>query len=309
MSLIDDLRTLRTSPQKIFFDYLLNVEKSEPTLHIFMEGKTDFSFYGTLIQRTFNHQIKVEPEVCGNKKSVIEARKKILARPIPNQYSAFFVDKDVDDIIGNEFDLEGIHETEYYSMESYLICSKLFRSTIMELFRLQGSQAQFDTLHDKFVNLNSAFCRWAEDLMAWIIFARAINADPCLSNIKMKDLINITDELEFEELLNKEELYCYLHETAKCHFTPLQNGIEKTKDTIKDKDPRQYIRGKYHIWIMTKAINKAKACLEQANDQKIKLHVNVTDENILDILAPRIKMIQSIENYLKEIVSTPMAAV
>jgi len=300
MNLTDKLRSLKKGKQVTYLSFLQSLNKNNPAVHVFYEGKTDNSFYGSIIRRELCEQVTIKTYVCGNKKEVLMTREKLACRKYSKDSLLFMVDKDIDDII--PIDIEehtDVHTTSCYSVENYLVTSDIFEQACSEFLKLDVGNEQLLHLKNKFITAHEKYCNSLKLVMAWVLSCRRLNLKPTLSEIKMSDIINIDDELDIHEKFNENELFNYLNKKSNVQVSIFSNYVNDLKEELSLINSEKYLRGKYHLWFLVEFFDKSKHALEVANGSKIKLHFNLNIATALDILGPRIRTPKSISDFCK----------
>ena len=65
-------------------------------------------------------------------------------------------------------------------------------------------------------------------------------------------------------------------------------------------EPKKYIRGKYELWFFIKFIEKMVFVLQSTTGESFKVRTQIGEANAVEILAPRVQMPKSIENFLQQ---------
>ena len=107
--------------------FLIDFNPKNRIVHCFFEGKTDESFYGTVLRNFLPDYYELKTYICGKKDSVLYHHNEIGHKSCDTQPLLFFIDKDIDDIIPIQVKkAETIYETIFYSIENYIVnCSSL----------------------------------------------------------------------------------------------------------------------------------------------------------------------------------------
>lgn len=300
VDVVSQLRELRVGSQVSYHEFLLKLNCASPCLNVFYEGKTDSSFYSALIRRNIPDNINLKTFKCGKKLEVYNALSQLTKKTYKNNTLLFFVDKDIDDIVPIEWQPHDlIHTTTYYSIENYLVNKDVYNLICADLYHLDMGSECLIKLESFFEIANNEFCNWATGIMAWVLCSRRISANPKLANIKLSDLCLIDDDLSFKSKMNAQSLYEYLTEKTKSNVSVLPEYINQTIKELQSIDYQSYIRGKFHSWFLCDFLRATKIVLEKANDGKlIKMHINVNENTIIDIAAPRMKPPRTLIDFI-----------
>lgn len=301
MSLVEELRGLKHDSQVAFHDFLIEMKRGKKTLHIFYEGKTDNGFYGSMLRREVNKEVFIKSYICGSKDEVYSARKRLLVREYIDNYLLFFVDKDLDDIVPVErTEFDDLYVTETYSIENILICSDVFSQACSELFKIDSGSEAIEHVKIKFIEAERSFCHWVVFIMAWVLCCRRLGLKPNLSNIKLSDICKVDGNMNFLSIMDSFRLIDYLKDKTNANGSILQGYIEEAIDELSKFPEKSYIRGKFHLWILIECINVSREAIENAYGKKIKMHININSQTVIDILGPRVRTPQSLIGFLRK---------
>lgn len=299
MGLIEDLRALKKGNEVTFLSFLQKLTKNEPAIHVFYEGKNDHGFYEASLRRELSDKAKLKTYVCGNKKEVFKTRERLKIRDYDDSL-IFMVDKDIDDIIPVNYEEgEDVFVTDVYSIENYLVNNKAFEQLTSVGLKINLGDEQLDYLVRKFEHANSAFCSGISQTMAWLLCCRRQGLKVNLKNIKLTDIIDITDDLDVNVKISGVDLLSYLHEKSNADGEVLLGSFQDAKIELAEFPFEKYVRGKFHLWFLLRFYEKSKLVLEKANGNRIKTHFNMNEFTIIDFLAPRIDTPARLKNFYR----------
>src|SRR5690349_18681648 len=119
MSFIDTLRSARSSRVAVLHEFWTQYDPRQRRLHAFFEGHDDSIFFGRFLTWFEQQGLRVMPYRCEGKRRVYEAFDQITGRIPDIRNVLFFVDKDVDDILGIPWTTDPrIFVTDVYSIEN-----------------------------------------------------------------------------------------------------------------------------------------------------------------------------------------------
>ncbi|WP_170961610.1 DUF4435 domain-containing protein [Vibrio genomosp. F6] len=299
MDLLEKLRGLKRGNEITLFEFINSLNKNDKCLHVFYEGKTDNGFYGSLVRRYLPENANLKTYVCGNKEQVYKVRGRLKARDYISDALVFLVDKDLDDLIPKDYpDYDDVHTTEFYSIENYIVCDKLFNQSCSESWKIDCGDKQLELITERFISQSHIFVERLKSIMAWAICCRRLSVRPVLANIKMKDIFELDENLKLVSLFaNNEELFEYLSSKSKSEVYIFPDYIQEVVSEISSLDARCYIRGKYHLWFFVEFMSQSKKVLEKANGGKIKVHIDINSASALDYVGPRMKTPPSLEAF------------
>ena len=196
MSLIDDLRQSRSSRVSVLHEFWTQYDPGQKRVHVFFEGHDDLAFYRPFIEQQMAVGGRLVPYRCGGKRGVYEAFDGITQRNPAIRGVLFFVDKDVDDILGKPWPTDPrIFVTDVYSIENYLVSRDSFIRFCQEAVRLGDVGFQLHSpLLDRFDEQLSRFQRLIIPLMAWVVTMRREGQRPILTNINLGEFFEIDVE-------------------------------------------------------------------------------------------------------------------
>src|SRR5882672_6397787 len=138
MSFVEELRKSREGRTTALHEFWTNFDPKQPRFHAFFEGHADIVFYKPLIQRHTEAHGRLFTYRCEGKSLVYDAFKAITGRHPNCRGVLFFVDKDIDDIIGEPWPTDPrIYVTDVYSIENYLVCREALRRVIDDLINVR----------------------------------------------------------------------------------------------------------------------------------------------------------------------------
>src|ERR1700726_4108381 len=130
---IEKLKASRKSPAVLKTKFVV-LRGQLPHCAIFaFEGDSDKPVYYQWVKQ-LRPDLSYEPFVCGGKKQVFQLRE-VLARDLGGLSSRvyFFVDRDFDDLAGNDSDAVTFM-TDRYSVENYLVTTRVFEELLKDEF-------------------------------------------------------------------------------------------------------------------------------------------------------------------------------
>src|SRR6185437_11023641 len=142
-------------------------------LHAFFEGHEDCVFFRFFLRRIEDRGWRLYTYRCEGKSKVYEAFENIIRR-MPNvSHALFFVDKDLDDILGTPWATDPrIYVTDVYSIENYLVTAAVLQSFVRDCVRSNFVGFDIDVIGTEFDAQLAKFHRKMLPVMAWILIAR-----------------------------------------------------------------------------------------------------------------------------------------
>lgn len=303
MSFDDILRNARTSPA-VVYDKFIRKYINPGYLHLFFEGPDDPSFYTGFIEHFVSPEIIEEPYICNGKERVYEVFDKITKRLDTESAIVtssirvlFFVDKDHSDINGEVYpESEFIFVTDYYSIESYLVTTHVFRRIWREYFHFYGGDQaklpEYEHFEAFFLQQLHMFYSLILPVMIWIIIVRRLGERPQLEQLDLGNLFKFNDDLHIMAKVNRKftSLLNALERMCNC-ATPNGAEIQMTElevELTKLSEPKLYVRGKFELWFLSKFVKKLAEKFQNSDvNFKFRNENHIEPEQIIQSLGPR----------------------
>jgi len=314
MNFKDILENAGEIPETAYIKFLHQYKKRGKTIHLFFEGQEDQSFYISHVENIFPREYELFYYLCDGKSNVEQNYNDINWFVFSKNRILFFIDKDFDDIIETrKISDENIFETKYYSIENYFVTSECYARFLKEICGIKTA-AVIKELLDQFDSQLSLFHKSIRLTIAWIIFCRKNRHNINLNDIDLSKLFEINNQLEFKRCLSKpyKSIFEYLFDTTKCsHFD--SNEIFKINRRLRSiSEPKNYVRGKYEFWFMFSFYKKTmdslipflneeikkRNTLNKTKIPKYKVHIELKETNICEIMGPRVRMPIELSDFL-----------
>jgi hypothetical protein len=304
---------------------LLYYQPKSKTVHVFLEGNDDFSFYTNYVTNIIINSLPEDkhynyyPHLCGNKKGVYDLYQLVNPRLKNKSRGLFFVDKDFSEILGEIYPSdENIYVTDYYSIENFLVSEDVLKRVLQEIYHINSLELD-DLLAKSSLDKNSILYIFMQELktfhllmipiIAWIICLKRLNIKPNLNNVKLDKIFHLDEtQLTIDKINNSGYLsrFKYLEAVFNVSTPPgvwlqILNEARKLR-IIFDQNPKIYIRGKYELWFLICFLNK----LEKRLRDELKVHkkafsvkTQITNENAIEILGTRVYCPESLNRFLE----------
>ena len=315
MSFLNILNIAGEIPEVAYTKFLQQYKFNAKTIHFFFEGGDDQSYYVNFIEAIFPEEYTFYYYICNGKDNVYQNYNDINWATYNKRRALFFTDKDVDDLIGKLYVKDyNVFETEYYSIENYLVNNSVYKRFLKELCLITNESA-ISQLKLKFESELKRFYSLMAIISAWVIYCRKNNYKINLSDIDMSKIFHIGHDF----IINKKKppgyktCFDYICSATKTAFFNLEE-IKSIASTITSLNPKYFIRGKYELWFMyafCKAtievtIPELNAEIKKYNKSnlkklpKSKITVSITLDNLMQILGPRTKIPPKLNLFLTE---------
>lgn len=310
------LREERTRAHSIFHSVVLELEDIDHSIVLaFFEGDDDPSFYlPHLRARCGNSQCKTY--ICNGREEVLGVLRLLEADGRAISRSLFFIDKDHNDFLASVECHRQLFQTEFYSIENYLVSLELFSIYWVEILHLDATDGREKNYLDQFHKAYARFAKRMQTLMAIVLLGRGIDGYPP----RKLNLKNVNLDLIFE--IDFENAICRYKLGAGRHFAVASNSIEyiepgaffnrrkKIKAIIdtyfKGKNTKEFIRGKYELWFFVKFIQRISAKLSSREEARLTgfkratPKIKISYDTAVEVLAPRVPCPDRLLTFLND---------
>ncbi len=256
MSFTDLLRASRSGKTSVLHKFLTHYDPRSHRLYAFVEGDPDQSFYRLHLEKFAIDSSNIFTYNCEGKARVYEVYQAILSRFPRCDRALFFVDKDVDDIIGKTWPADPrIFVTDTYSIENYVICPEAVRKYFRDFVKVRRVDIDMDLILNQFHRQAIRFHSMVLPIMAWIVVMRRSGNHVNLNNVDLGRLFVIRDG-EIARLPRRRTME-YLQrvtqtENVRCDWRSVRATCRELRRFV----PKKYVRGKFEAWWFLSFINK-----------------------------------------------------
>ncbi|UQR61818.1 DUF4435 domain-containing protein [Bradyrhizobium sp. C-145] len=241
---ISRLKEARKSPAVLKIR-LANLRSRRPNCLVFaFEGDADKAVYFQWVRRV-REELCYEPFPCDGKKQVFSVRE-MLRRDLTSLASRvyFFVDRDFDDMAGNEESADTFM-TDQYSVENYLVTKEVFEELLKDEFHCHAEPQVREHLLAEFERRYSEFLQIIKEVNKRLYIARRLG-------------IRLTKQLP--DSINHLAVVALNSVTASTHqpdaivafsSAPCKQDEDRLADEFSQLDPPTRYRGKFnHLFLM-----------------------------------------------------------
>lgn len=316
MSFLDILDQYEQAPESNFIKFLQQYKFQGKTLHFFFEGPDDQSFYVNFIQQIFPVEYRFFYYLCHGKEQVFTNHQEIDWTKYNKSRVLFFTDKDVDDLAAKQYPKDSnIFETKYYSMENYLVNEDILERFLREICKLDQEDL-IDRLKEQFNRQLEVFAHLILSISAWIVYHRKHQHKMNLGNVDLSNLFTINNDFEISKKIDPKynSTLHYLEQITKLQSPqPIWKEITQIARKLNDLDNhKKFVRGKFEIWFLYAFCRKVihhfipelNKKIKIQNQQGIpkqeiyKIHIELKEQNILEITAPRLVVPEDLKQFL-----------
>jgi len=217
-------------------------------MYAFVEGDADKAFYRVHMQKHAASASDIYIYNCDGKSEVYDAFQKIIDRYPNCRRVLFFVDKDVDDIVGKLWPSDPrIYVTELYSIESYLVNRHVFERYFADYVKIRRVDVVFEQMSDEFDRQMVLFHRIARPIMAWVIAMRRAGRRVVLTNVRMGELCSLTNSGTSRR--QRSRLLPYLNRVTQTpESKAIWRNVRGVSDELQRLEAKRYVRGKFEAW-------------------------------------------------------------
>lgn len=314
MAFLDLLTAAAYTPEANYIKLLHQYKFNENTVHFFFEGLDDQTFYANYIENIFPDHFIFHYYVCDGKQNVYNQYADLNWGTYNKNRILFFTDKDLDDILGLTYPKdENIFETSFYSIENYLVQPDVFKRFLRENCYITDARI----ISDLIVQFNAQleiFSKSMISISSWVIYCRKNSFRVNLSDIDISKIFELSSDFKVKKKVSSghRNPFAYICDTTKTSHFDMYSIKEICTQLKGIHPPKVFIRGKYELWflyafckntvdITVPKINKEIKKYNLTNEVKItkcKVTIPIKPENIVQVLAPRVRMPNDISIFL-----------
>ena len=309
MSFVEKLREARSSSSAILQEFWTNYDPNLPRVHAFVEGDDDQVFYRIVLQaRTANTQ-RLYIYRCQGKERVYEVFRKITDRLPSCKGILFFVDKDLDDIIGRPWPTDPrIFVTDVYSVENYLVSRQTFTQLMQDFVQFRGVNFDLEVLAAHFERELNNFYRRILPLMALVVLLRRLGHRPYLNDVQLGQIFGFSAD---SAVCSKQGTrLAYLSRVCRIPGPIRVHRLREVARELKRLPPKRFVRGKSELWFLVEFVKRAFDHLQHLAAEaggSVRFRNPVEHSNAIAILANRIATPLQLDLFLNVHLSAPLA--
>lgn len=306
MTFVDLLRSARASRVAVLHEFWTQYDGSPNRLHLFFEGHDDGVFFRHFANGYLKAGTRVYTYRCDGKGRVFEAFSQIVER-VPGIKSAlFFVDKDVDDILGVAWPTDPrVFVTDVYSIENYLTTRIVVQRFFKDAVKMNGVQFDDETIFDHFEAQRKRFNRLMMPLMGWVITLRRANERPNLNNINLGEVFTFNSDCHVHACVGKRMNHLTkaggVSKRAFRHVVPVARDLARMP-------PDRIVRGKYSAWFVVEFWKRLTAQLEELAKEangKVSIKPTLEKATLVSTLTAYTDIPRSLQLFLEAHLAPP----
>jgi hypothetical protein len=301
MSFVDVLRQSRSTPTSLLHQFLTSYDPSEPRVYAFVEGDPDRAFYRAFIEQRLGSR-RLYIFNCEGKRRVFDAYEKVTQRHPECRNVLFFVDKDLDDLVGQTWPNDPrIFVTEWYSVENYLANRRTVDRYFADFLKLRRVTLDLDGVSAQFDSSLADFHRAVKPLMCWIIAMRRFGESVTLSDLKLDKLFKFNGDRVIRIRADAPMSYVY-RATQTSPPVNLWRQIRRVRKELDRQDSKRYIRGKFEAWFLVEFVKRVIADLVTVaaeSNGSVSIATPLHESNFVQILVRGIQVPASLDSFLR----------
>ena len=294
-------RNGRTIPLARFYaDYK---SESSNICYGFVEGKSDPSYYRTIINNQIPSDCSIMLYASNGKKNVKYIYEEISRRNYPHERITFYIDRDLSPVIqdDNIVVAPNVYITDKYSIENDILSEETLEGILQDI--LGFTDLSVDEIHKikaDFIIQRSVFEDMMKPVMANIIFWKRNNYKPAnYNNLKIEDLISVKD-CKVSLRHSREDMIRILYTQSNMPYEKYDEmKVNSIVDEINATNLSSHIlRGKYLSVFFVKFCNSLfddYETLGYIKNKGQKICVN----DVITIVAPRSRPPYSLLEFIK----------
>lgn len=302
MTFIDVLRDARVSRAAVLHEFWTQYDPSRKRVHAFFEGHDDAVFFRPFLQQYVSPDLKIITYHCNGKRLVYEAFTQITGRIPSVRHTLFFVDKDLDDVLGIPWPTDPrIFVTDVYSIENYIVSHAVLEKFYRDSVRLREIAFDENVIMGQFEGQLAKFQRRMLVVMAWILVMRRAGAKPNLNDMVMSELCEISDACEIKA--RRGQRLASLVRTTGVHDTG--NVLRRVLHVARELSripAKRVIRGKLEAWYFVEFWKRLVRQVRQLSEEvggRAASQVGLERGTFVAILSSYVEIPQSLALFLE----------
>lgn len=302
MSFLDQLRSMRTTPQAVWLEFLGTYRDASFDLYLFFEGKDDISFYQPYFRQLWAHKGTPYSFYCDGKAEVFEIIPRVKQKLDYEWRGLFFVDKDIDDFCGVILHRDNyLYETECYAIENLVASRSTLAVIWTDFLSLPLSDDRYDAICRGFDAANELWCAAMTEVMAWVIHLRRNQHHVVLNGVNLRKVVDMDQDCKCTLKPGWAE-----HVLAASNITGVlydQVAHQAIVAELKVREPKTFIRGKFDLWFFVSFLTKVLEAITARipGQPRVICSVQIGHNTAIDVLAPRIQPPDSLKQFVRRV--------
>jgi hypothetical protein len=296
------LREARSTRVAVLHEFLTQYDGSLGRVHAFFEGYDDVAFFLPFLRQYAPEGTQVIPYRCEGKARVFEAFQEITKRVRSVRSVLFFVDKDLDDILGVPWPTDPrIFTTDVYSVENYLVSRSTLESLLRGAVRLRDVNFDESIILRQFEDQLDRFQRLMLPVMAWIITVRRAGARLTLADVSLTDICHISAGCEVRAVKGGRLKALQKSEESEKSGSIFRRMTHAARE-LRRLPPKRILRGKFEAWFFVefwRRLVQRLADLAAETGGKATIKIKLEHSNFVPLLSAYVAVPRSLEMFLE----------
>jgi hypothetical protein len=262
------------------------------------EGSDDIEFFLPHVRRELGlHSERVDFVNCGGKGVVLRLRGWAQDRAWNMARVAFFVDRDLDDFLGQNVPGVQLYITDFYSIESHVTDPGFFDSVWQDSFRLPITDPRRNSWREAYVSGASELASGLFPLFYVALATKVCGGGVEFDRVKLDDCVSISPT---GMLSWKRGSKSFSYSDVFVAAVPTRSDIRRARATLSHVDYRLWFRGKFLLWYAMVFFSRMKASLgsrREANRAVVRTHFN--SDTAITCLCSRVSAPQTLSEFLE----------
>jgi hypothetical protein len=281
----------------------MSLARKPDDIYVFVEGEHDEDYYVPAISRILSNDREIHPFWCDGKDAVIE-----VCSLIYNEYDytprvIFFVDKDLEDVLGLQFSGdERTYVTDYYSIENHVCRSEFVRCVAREFWKVQRFDLDVEEIAREFNAQHASFIKAVIPLAIVHVAAKCRGLAPNMNNVTLGKYIDVNADGVSRR--RQRSLHDYLRDIGIQAAALDRSSLHVARCLVRQLEAKVYVRGKFELWFLLVFLNLKWATLAKIGGdgrRRMRKTLNLLLQNIFTIFRGRMPEPASLTSFLQRL--------
>jgi len=302
MTFKDVLRSSRSGRTTALHKFRTNYDPNSQRVYLFVEGEPDKAFYRCFVGKYVTNPRDIFIYNCENKDNVYKAHADVLASYPDCERALFFVDKDIDDILGKQYPgSPRVFVTECYSIENYVVSPEAVKRFFTDYVKVNRVEFDMEEIAQQFGRQLATFNKLILPIMAWILVMRRRGERVLLQDVKLGELFEISNH----ELVKKKRrsALSYLEKVTATQSPPKVWALVRSASReLLRLTPERYVRGKFAGWLLIVSCRKFTeelATVAKEARGSVTQPVQLNETNFIQLLCSGTAAPAALESFMR----------
>jgi hypothetical protein len=282
--------------------FLTNYDPNSARVYAFVEGDADEAFYRTQIQKFVVDPRLIYTYNCEGKAGVADAYADVVKKYPNCERVLFFMDKDVDDIVGIQWPTDPrIFVTDCYSIENYIVNKQALSRYFKDYVKIRRIEVDIDAVLERFETDLDSFHRMMLPVMAWIVVLRRNGCRVNLQDVDPGEMFRVDDYGNHRK--NGRCSIAYLVRVTQVNgASPSWRHLKAACAELKRLPAKSYVRGKFEAWWFVefgKRILEGVQKVVQEAKGSLKVQMQLHPNTFIQLLSAGVETPARLETFLR----------